>query len=304
MEHDVGALLPGEMDLRAGRGLVFALGAFRGGTTLLRKVLDTHPAIYSPSETWFLLPLVSLWEGVGTHPKFSPDQSAVAIQYHVDREQFMACCRAFAGRFYAEALARGTTRQATGPTSPTGPLVFVDKTPLYLQLAGALPHLFPEARFIVLGRDPRGILWSRHTWKHASKQPPATLIPGVAGDVQRLAQFAEAFRDRSTLVRYEDLCTDPETTSRRLCSFLGVDFDPAMIAYGDARHQEGYGDEKSRLHNRPHTLSVERWRGEMPAEVQAQLARACGTGPLKTLGYAEVDAPSDARATATGQPVR
>ncbi len=281
MEHDAGALLPGEADLRAGRGLVFVLGAFRGGTTLLRKVLDTHPSVYSPSETWFLLPLISLWEGLGTNPRFSPDQAAVAVQHHLDREQFMACCRAFAGRFYAESLARGAVGKAGGP------VVFVDKTPLYLQLAGALPHLFPEARFIVLGRDPRGILWSRHTWKHAAKQPPSALVPGVAGDVQRLAQFYEAFRDRSALVRYEDLCAEPEGAARGLCGFLGVEFDPAMVEYGEAKHQEGYGDEKSRLHGRPHTQSVERWRGEMPEVVQAELARACGAGALGVLGYGE-----------------
>lgn len=297
MEHDAGALLPGEMDLRAGRGLAFVLGAFRGGTTLLRKVLDTHRSVCSPAETWFLLPLVSVWEGLGSHPRFSPEQAAVAIQHHIDREQFMACCRAFAGRFYAESLAR-----AGGPSE--GPIVFVDKTPLYLQLAGALPHLFPDARFIVLGRDPRGILWSRHTWKHAPKQPPLALVPGVAGDVQRLAQFSDAFPDRSTLVRYEDLCEDPQGTARGLCGFLNIEFDPEMILYGNAKHREGYGDEKSRLHARPHTQSVERWRGEMPEAVQAELLRACGAGALRALGYAADGAAVATRSHGAGQPVR
>ena len=277
-------LLAGESGFRTGRGLAFVLGAFRGGTTLLRKVLDTHPAVCSPAETWFMLPLVNLWEGAGEHGRFNPKQAAAAIRHHLKQEEFVACCRAFAGRFYAQAmLNHGAGRSAS---------VFVDKTPFYLQIAGALPTLFPEARFIVLGRDPRGILWSRHTWRHGGEDPIESRMKGVATDFGRLAGFWAARErfgaDRVHLVRYEDLCASPADEARKLCGFLGVGFDAGMVDYGHASHHEGYGDEKSREHARPHTGSVDRWRGGMSEAVQAEVARACGGEALGALGYGEL----------------
>lgn len=257
-----------------GHGLVFLLGAFRSGTTLVRKVLDSHPQIHSPAETWFLLPLVNLWEGVGESPRYRPAQAAAAIRQHLSEEQFLECCRAFAGTFFASNMPRGAR-------------VFVDKTPMYLNIAGALPRLFPEARFLVLARDPRGILWSRHTWRHADGSALSERMKGVAGDVRRLASFYENNRARSTLVGYEQLCEDPSGVMKALCEVFGVRYDPAMVQYGSAVHHEGYGDENTREHMRPHGESVRRWQQGVSEEDQRQLFEMCTGEVLRTLGLAE-----------------
>jgi len=262
---------PTPTEFEQGKGLVFLLGAFRSGTTLLRKVLDSHPQVYSPAETWFLLPLVNLWEGVGKSPRYNPAQAAAAIRQHITQDQFLACCRAFAGRFYAANM-------------PASARVFIDKTPPYLAIAGALPTLFPRARFLVLARDPRGVLWSRHTWRHANDQAVSERIREVAGDTRRLAAFYENNRSASTLVHYEQLCSDPAAVLRPLCDDLGVSFDPAMVHYGSAAHHEGYGDENTRDHARPHASSVERWRGNPSEADQELLLDRCTPEALNTLG--------------------
>lgn len=257
--------------LGPGRRLVFLLGAFRSGTTLLRKMLDSHPQVHSPAETWFLLPLVNLWEGTGECPRFNPAQAAAAIRGLITQEQFVCCCRGFAGAFYRQTL-------------PAGKAVYVDKTPMYLNIAGALPAMFPEATFIVLARDPRGILWSRHTWRHADRSPIAARVKGVAGDVRRLASFWQAHRERSVLVQYEHLCTSPESELQRVCAHLGVEFDSRMIDYGQVGHHEGYGDENTRGHQRPHAGSVARWGSELSAEVERALFDLCTPEALDELG--------------------
>jgi sulfotransferase family protein len=262
---------PTPTEFEQGRGLVFLLGAFRSGTTLLRKMLDSHPQIHSPAETWFLLPLVNLWEGVGECPLYKPAQAGAAIRHHLLEDQFLACCRAFAGRFYASNM-------------PAGSRVFVDKTPPYLSIAGALPRLFPRARFIVLARDPRGVLWSRHTWKHAVDSTIPNQIKGVAGDVRRLASFYQANRAVSSLVHYEQVCRDPGSVLEPLCADLGVEFDPRMVHYGRSTHHEGYGDEKTREHKSPHAQSVDRWaQGVSEADGQ-HLLDLCTPEALNTLG--------------------
>lgn len=256
----------------AGPGLVFLLGAFRSGTTLLRKMLDSHAQVFSPAETWFLLPLVNLWEGAGTCGRFNPQQAAAALRGLVSQEQFVACCRAFAEAFYRQTL-------------PAGKTVYVDKTPMYLNIAQALPAIFPRARFIVLARDPRGILWSRHTWRHADASPIEGRVKEVAGDVRRLAAFWSAHHDRSVLVRYEDLCVDPEPALRQVCAHMDVPFEPRMVAYGQVTHHEGYGDENTRGHDRPHVESVSRWGADLTPTIERELLELCSREALTALGY-------------------
>lgn len=265
--------------LSKGEGLVFLLGAFRGGTTLLRKVLDSHTRIVSPAETWFLLPLLNMWDGHGSAPHFNPRQAGVAIQQHLSQGEFVDACRAFAGSFYASAL-RKSGKDAS---------VFVDKTPLYLMLAGALPVVFPSARFVVLGRDPRGIAWSRHTWRHIESPKPESQFKGVANDVRTLAAFAKQHADRSLVVQYERVCMETSAAAEQLCEFLGVGHEPSMIEYGSSTHHEGYGDELTLKHARPHAESVARWSDDLTIEQQAKLIGMCGDEALRLLGYEGIE---------------
>ncbi|USN99577.1 MAG: sulfotransferase [Phycisphaeraceae bacterium] len=264
-----------ESQLRTGRGLAFVIGPMRGGTTLLRKVIDAHPRLTSPAETWFLLPLLGLWSGQGGAGSYPPKQIAAAIRSHLNQQQYIDACRAFAGSFYASTL-------------PEQSAVFVDKTPPYMDIAGSLPVLFPEARFLVLCRDPRGTLWSRVSWQHTRPEPVEHTIRGVAKHVQIQAAFYKQCADRSMLVSYERLCTQPADEAARICAFLGVERCDAMVEYGEAAHHEGYGDEKSRQHRRPHGDSLRRWEGKLPDAAQGELARQCTPEALELLGHADL----------------
>jgi hypothetical protein len=261
-----------EAALRTGRGLAFVIGPMRGGTTLLRKVIDAHPRLTSPAETWFLLPLLSMWTGQGTAGAYPPKQAAAAIHSHLSKEAFIDACRAFAGSFYSS-------------ITPPGSAVFIDKTPPYIDLADTLPVLFPDARFLVLCRDPRGTLFSRVSWKHSQPEPVDRTIDAVARHIQIQANFARRFAAQSLLVSYERLCLEPADESARICDFLGVERCDAMIEYGSVAHHEGYGDENSRQHARPHTDSVRRWADHLPEPVQAALARRCTAEALAALGH-------------------
>ncbi|UCE62097.1 MAG: sulfotransferase [Phycisphaerales bacterium] len=258
----------------ADSGLVFLLGQWRSGTTLLRKILDSHTLVHAPAETWFLLPLLDLWEAKYAGQDSTPRQAAAAIQSHVDHERFLTCCRAFALRFYQQAM-------------PASARYFVDKTPFYLKLADLLPSLFPRAKFIVLSRDPRGTVWSRHTWKHIESKDPTGHFEDVAHSCRTIDRFLMQQADRSVHVDYETLCADPEPIVRKVCEFLALPFEREMIDYGHHPHHEGWGDEKTLEHDKPHVEAVERWAGDggLTVEQQGDLATQCGQDVLHRLGY-------------------
>ncbi len=264
-----------------GDRLAFILAPMRSGSTLLRKMLDGHPRLASPPETWFLLPLLDLWNGQGESPQFNVRQAAVALQTVTDRATFVAGCRAFASQIYS-------------PLLPADGAYVIDKTPMYLKIAGQLPEMFPEAKFIVLVRDPRSIVWSAHTWKHTAGKPLEQFIPGIAKNVRTQYEFVQNYHERCEIVHYEQLCSDPLRSCKQLCDFLGTSFDTAMIEYGShGDEREGYGDEKSQAHDRPHTDSLRRWEGDgshepMTVQQQRTLAEKCSAEALRFFGYDEL----------------
>jgi Sulfotransferase family len=82
------------------------------------------------------------------------------------------------------------------------------------------------------------------------------------------------------VVRFEDFVADPETVVRRLCAFVELEFDDAMVPRAGDRFPFATlpGDRKW------HPLFPDPWLGKVPDEDAAVIARECG--PLATeLGY-------------------
>jgi len=181
---------------------------------------------------------------------------------------------------------------------PDASMLFVDKTPLYLPIAETLPAIFPKARFLVLTRDPRAVLWSRVSWRHAEDTDPENHVESVAEDIRRLAAFADCCPERSHLVSYEALCREPNAVLRAALDALDLDFEPEMVAYGRYEHHEGYGDENSRQHRQPHVDSIDRWRHAetFSADTRERLIDACGDEALERLQLGELIRTSNASA--------
>src|SRR5262249_31927696 len=82
-------------------------------------------------------------------------------------------------------------------------------------------------------------------------------------------------------VRYEELVAEPERRMRELCAFLGLDFEPGMVDYGEAganrAASRGLGDPVTvARETRPTTRSLARWAEAWagPRETRARLAEA------------------------------
>ncbi len=202
----------------------------------------------------------------------------MGLQTVADRETFLDACRAFAAQLYSRHL-------------PPGGACVIDKTPMYLKLADLLVELFPDARFIVLARDPRGTVWSLHTWDKLASPGLDALVTSVGPKVRTQYAFTIAHPDRTHVVRYEDLCERPQLVCMELCRFLGTTYDPRMLEYGthgDAT--PGYGDEKTLAHGRAHTASVRRWGADLTVDLQQRLAEGCTSEALCAFGYDELAA--------------
>src|SRR5439155_11045550 len=124
-----------------------------------------------------------------------------------------------------------------------------DKTPQYLKAMGDIEKLLPEAHFVHLIRDGRDAALSRAD--RVLKDPP----PQVRVARRWKRRVLRARRDGRQLhhyleARYEDLVTDPEPTLRRVCEFVELDYDPAMLSYHE-RAEERLSEMARDLPERP-----------------------------------------------------
>jgi hypothetical protein len=170
----------------------------------------------------------------------------------------------------------------------TGAKVIIDSSKLPLRLKYLLPVREIETKVIRLVRDGRAVaLTYTDEWNFADasdpalrgggngvrRAPPQGSIAHGAREWRRSNESADCAvarlpREQWLLVRYEDVCAQPEAELRRICEFLAIDPAQATLNFrGRTQHVIGNG---MRL-DRTETIRVdERWREHLsPDDLQA-----------------------------------
>ncbi|MBV6418366.1 MAG: Beta-barrel assembly-enhancing protease [Steroidobacteraceae bacterium] len=193
-------------------GPVFVVGLPRSGTTLVDRILASHPSVESFGELNDL-PL-AVMRAAGR----APDKLALI-------RQAARCDFAALGRDYLERIA------GYGRTRPR----FVDKTPLNFLYLGLIALALPQARVVHLRRDPLDSGYAMLKTLFRMGYPFSYDQEDIAryyGAYARLmahwrARLPGAFLD----LDYEDLVADQERSTRRLLDYCGLTFDPACLAF-------------------------------------------------------------------------
>ena len=226
----------------------------RSGTTLLERVLGSHPDCVGTDEsgilaTQFRDPIVfgaaSAGDVLAELEGFEADDLAAG------RAEYFRC-----------------TSDVLGEAP--GDRWLIEKEPL-LTADLAIPlRLFPHARLLMPLRDPRDVVVSFFF----TIVPTAPNSVAAANMEETCRGYAEVMRhwlllrerlDRSRWMesRYEDLIADAGGQTRRLAGFLGINWRPGMLAHhrgGRAVGTPTYDDVSKPLYTR----SVERWRNYEP----------------------------------------
>lgn len=120
---------------------------------------------------------------------------------------------------------------------------------------------FPQARMIHMIRDPR----DRHASVTRRYEAREKGIGAVTG--RWLTSTAQGQRNvrrypgRYLAVRYETLATHPEDTLRRVCAFIGEEYDPVMLTMSGApEHGEGNSSFEELKPRTISTRSIGRYR--------------------------------------------
>jgi hypothetical protein len=189
---------------------VFVLSSVRSGSTLLRVLLNSHPEIRAPHE----MHLRTL------HVQLTRPYSARAMEgLQLDRRELEHL-------LWDRVLHMELER--------SGKRVIVDKTPANALIRDRLADCWPEARFLVLLRHPGAVVSSL---VNRRKKPD---LDAIHREVLGYGEALEAARTElgpaGHVLRYEDLTAEPAETTRRICAFLGVEWAPGMLDYGEHDH--------------------------------------------------------------------
>ncbi len=250
----------------------FLLSPYRSGTTLLRYCLDSHPRLAVPPETDFLLPLLAVLDD---------EPSLTGLRdLGYDEEAAVRSLDAF-GRSFLDDYAASRHADAG----------WLDKSPRYAEHPDVIANAFPDARLVIMHRNPLDQI-------HSFIKAGAAEHPGlaqVAGEdlLDRVAVYwtevtealdavATAHRDRAVTITYEQLCADPPTTLRSVVEHLGLEWDPAVLDHD--RYEHDKGREAGRVAGtRGFVASGGGWRAWPEHDVARVRARVAATA--RRLGY-------------------
>ncbi|MCB9551732.1 MAG: sulfotransferase, partial [Myxococcales bacterium] len=271
----------------------FVLSAPRSGSTLLRTMLQGHPALFAPPELWLLIADDMAARARHLGPLGLDDGYTLALREArgCSTEEAEAEVAAMVA---AEAPVWEAYRRLAGLV---GDRVVIDKTPLYSQFEYSLDRVargFAPGPLIHLVRHPLAVMDSIVRTRivrvvHGSVGDPWFVAEGIwTLSAERMAAFAAAHPDRPvTPLHYEALVTRPREALEALCDALGLPFDEAMLdPYGEGRMTGGLRDGSAPMgdlgfaaRGRVDPALAEAWRGVEPP---APLTRGPAPPPTRS----------------------
>lgn len=281
----------------------FVVGLTRSGTTLLRMMLDAHPLLAVPPETHFVPDVIKAVRDDGgvdgalaamTGNRTWSDFGISEDEMRSKLEALDPLDEAGAVRAFFETYAAKQGKPRWG-----------DKTPAYMLSVRRIGRTLPESRFIHLIRDGRDVALSQSARAINEQPPPAEQAARWVKRIKKSREQSEALKGpRYIEARYEDLVRDPEPTLRRVCEFIELDFDPAMLTYyeraaerlqemgGELRGEGTHATQEAgyRIANHapttkpPDPAKLDKWRREMSLDDLKAYNDEAGA-MLEELGY-------------------
>jgi len=197
---------------------IFVMGMPRTGTTLIDRIISSHPDVYSAGELQNFG--VALKRASGSRTQQMLDMDMLGRSRHLNWAQL--------GEQYL---------QSTRPSTAGKPR-FVDKLPHNFLFAGFIAAALPKAKLICLRRNPMDTCLSNFRQLFALNSRYYNYSFDLLDTGRYYLMFDDLMRfwreslgDRLLEIEYEAMVGDQETHTRNLLAFCGLEWNDACMRF-------------------------------------------------------------------------
>ena len=206
-------LAPIETKEATSPNLIFVTGLPRSGTTLAEQIVGSHSQVQAGGE------IATAFRTAYTAFVSGTDMQKLGV---LPQDQL---------RDFAKKLEMQNKRYANAAKP-----CLTDKSIMAFLIYGLLHAALPNARFVVVHRDPRDIAVSIYkNYFTGGTHRYANDLISIADTIKSfraiIAHWREVLPDRFTEVRYEDLVADPTSRSKALIAAAGLPWEDQCLRF-------------------------------------------------------------------------
>lgn len=255
MPRQTKLLVNGREVLWRGENLIFLISQPRAGSTLLQRMLSLHSDIHTVSEPWLMLhPSYGLRDR-GHQAEYDEQLAKVAVESFLEEveegeETFFEGMALMYSYLYENALSKSHKRY------------FLDKTPRYYLILRELHQTFPEAKFIILFRNPISVLSSiLETWVKKDFNLLYRFKDDLIKAPDLLLNGRSLLGQQCTVVHYERLVLNAKEELQRVCEMIGIEFEEQMLGIHNKNTKKWkFGDQSQVYEKRePDIMNIDKW---------------------------------------------
>lgn len=232
--------------------LVFLMGTQRSGTTLLTRALSSHEDIFVQNE-------------ISVHKVFSENQKSQII------DNISEQIKVRHGRTLMDFVADG--KKIVGV-----------KDPQLTEYISQLEQFLPEAKFVVIVRDARGVVASYIDNKWGLGTNAYTGALRWKTEVEQQLSFMARHPDNFLLIRFEDLVQDMEKELRKVCDFVEIAFHSEMLDYHGKKAQFKANKSNINTNQKPNAEISKKWKSKL-SEKEISIIDSVANVTLEKLHY-------------------
>lgn len=198
---------------------IFVTGMPRTGTTLVDRILSSHPDVHSAGELQAMPLAIKLLSGTRSRLVTDPETIAAAGRLSPDAVG-------------ADYLARANQHRRTAHGR------IIDKLPANFLYIGHIARALPHASIVCLRRHPMDTVWSNYKNLFATTSTYYAYSHDLIDTARYYLRFDRLMRlwdellpGRVLQLQYEALVADQEGQSRRLFAHCGLEWTDAALAF-------------------------------------------------------------------------
>lgn len=271
---------------------IFIVGCDRSGTTLLRLMLNQHSRIAIPDESDFVSYIIDRKDKYGDLREDRNLEKLCNDLFSVERYRIWQLDDRIVRKRIMESN-RSLNELLRTPyelhLEQKGKKRWGDKTPHYALYVLPIHEIFSDAKFIHVIRDGRDVAvslknvrWYSNNIINISHHWKKMVEVGCASKKVLANQYME--------IKYEALVSYPEAIVKRVCEFIGENYESQMIEYYESAQNnfaEMYMGDHELLKKKPTTQRIGVWRTHL-SRSQVRIFEIIAGKTLESAGYERV----------------